>query len=182
MSKKADEQSAEQKKPARRKYVQFTPDRGQRIIGAISAGVTHEVAAQAVGINQVTLVRWIKRSKRADASPEMRKFGEELKAAEASAELRWITRINEASKNYWQAAAWLLERKYPEKWGKRENFVTNVNSTVILPQNPTLREDIFKNKAVQDGISAILNVIQKSDEKINALPSAAAEDEKADGG
>lgn len=33
-----------------------------------------------------------------------------------------IARINEASKNEWQASAWMLERKFPDEFAKPDKF------------------------------------------------------------
>ena len=37
----------------------------------------------------------------------------------AEAELRDVMVINRAAQTTWQAAAWKLERKYPNRWGLR---------------------------------------------------------------
>jgi hypothetical protein len=43
--------------------------------------------------------------------------------ANASAEIRNLTIIqNAASDGQWQAGAWILERKHPERWGRRERI------------------------------------------------------------
>lgn len=45
-----------------------------------------------------------------------------LEKAQAEAEVEMLTRIRIAAKapNHWQAAAWMLERKNPDRWGRRE--------------------------------------------------------------
>jgi transposase len=40
--------------------------------------------------------------------------------AEATAEADCVMQIKKAALTSWFAAAWLLERKWPERWGRRE--------------------------------------------------------------
>lgn len=47
---------------------------------------------------------------------------EEIKKAYSKYKLVHITRINEASKNEWQASAWMLERKFPDEFAKPDKF------------------------------------------------------------
>lgn len=46
-----------------------------------------------------------------------REFRAAVQKAEAEAEERLLGIIEDAAPNTWQAAAWMLERKYPERWG-----------------------------------------------------------------
>ena len=47
-------------------------------------------------------------------------FCRALKRADLEAELACLRQIKEAAQNGdWRAAAWMLERRYPEKWGRR---------------------------------------------------------------
>ena len=52
-------------------------------------------------------------------------FLEAVKKAEAEAEALRVSRISKAGKEgNWQADAWYLERRYPDRWGKRVQEVT----------------------------------------------------------
>lgn len=70
-------------------------------------------------------------------------FREAIKKAEAVAEAKRIQMITEASETNWQAAAWYLERRYPDRWGKQSKHEMNVNGEmtfkVTLP--PEFLED-----------------------------------------
>ena len=48
-------------------------------------------------------------------------FGAVTKGA-ADGEMAAAARIHAASQTTWQAAAWLLERRYPDKWGARHRL------------------------------------------------------------
>lgn len=43
---------------------------------------------------------------------------ERIETARAEGEVRGIATIARAATENWQAAAWLLERQYPERWGR----------------------------------------------------------------
>lgn len=69
-------------------------------------------------------------------------FSDAYKKASNEAELRALARITEHGKKEWQAAAWLLERRNPERWGRRRlEVVGNAGGpvegrvTVYLPDN-----------------------------------------------
>lgn len=50
-----------------------------------------------------------------------RDFGDRIRVAEGVAVTKWLRRINEAADNgQWQPAAWLLERRYPQDYGRRD--------------------------------------------------------------
>jgi transposase len=63
--------------------------------------------------------RWTKRGEK-QASGLFREFCMALREADAVAELRCIRRLNQAAcDGDWRAAAWMLERRFPERWGRR---------------------------------------------------------------
>lgn len=73
----------------------------------------------ALGVHHSTFYRWLKdpntRAKRA--------LKDGLKKAEADYKRTLLTTVRKAAlekSGHWTAAAWLLERKYPEEYGKAE--------------------------------------------------------------
>ena len=48
-----------------------------------------------------------------------RDFALRLHAAQAEAEIDLVETLNEAASRDWKAAAWKLERKYPDRYGPR---------------------------------------------------------------
>jgi transposase len=96
----------------------YSPATVAKIVKALGQGASYEVAAAAAGICYETLNTWRK---------ERPEFSEALQAAEAKAEVRWLQQIDKAAKEgTWQAAAWKLERRYPERWAKRERIDLNI--------------------------------------------------------
>jgi len=106
----------------------------EKIVNAIKAGNYIETAAAYAGINKDTLYEWLKRGEREkqrlrkDKNLKINKaeepfvyFSDAVEKALAEAEMRNVLIISKTAEAQWQAAAWWLERKYPEKWGKRDN-------------------------------------------------------------
>lgn len=112
----------------------LTPDLQEKICQAIRAGNYLETAAAYAGISKVTLHEWMRRGRRemerveeAEGRARIRKkeapFVEFLNSVEkalAEAEVRDVILIGKAAEVNWQAAAWRLERKFPDRWGRRE--------------------------------------------------------------
>jgi transposase len=88
----------------------YTPEVVERIVKAVGLGATYELAALAGGVSYETFRQW------RDAKPA---FLAALKAAEGQAVTTWLEKIEAASAESWQAAAWKLERRYPHVFGRR---------------------------------------------------------------
>jgi transposase len=97
----------------------LNPERQAQICGYVAEGHSREVAAQACGVAATTVYRWMKRG---EANPDS-SYGEfctALKRADAEAEIACLRTIKAAANaGDWKAAAWMLKRRYPEKWGRR---------------------------------------------------------------
>src|SRR5690606_32113656 len=99
----------------------FNEERAERLLTAVRGGNYLHTAAQFAGIHYSTLRRWINLADDPNAPPEYRQFKEELERARAAAEVSALMRIQKAaSDGAWQAAAWYLERSWPERWGRRD--------------------------------------------------------------
>lgn len=88
-----------------------TPEIESHICELIGEGCSYAEAARASGIHPDTFRVWRK------ADPA---FSAIVKKAEAEAVAKMIGTITRAATKTWQAAAWWLERKYPNRYAKRE--------------------------------------------------------------
>ena len=104
----------------------------EKIVQAIKAGNYIETAAAYAGISKSTLYDWLKRGEREKQrvakNPRYRirksekiyvEFSDAVEKALAEAEVRDVLLIGKAAEEQWQAAAWRLERKFPDRWGRR---------------------------------------------------------------
>lgn len=88
----------------------YTPEIVKKLCHAIELGATYELAAKYAGISYETFNEWRK------TKPQ---FSEQLNEAEGKATVGWLTFIEgSAAEGQWQAAAWKLERRYPQDYGK----------------------------------------------------------------
>jgi hypothetical protein len=89
----------------------YTAEVVERITEAIGLGATYELAAAYGGISYDTFRTW------RETKPA---FFVALKEAEGEAAVRWLRRIEAAAEDdkHWQAAAWKLERRYPQDYGR----------------------------------------------------------------
>lgn len=123
---------------ARGRPTKFTPERREKIIQLIKAGNYLETATQAAGIDYSTFRNWMNRGEDAfqrqsegdkltKVEKEFVDFVEHIQKAEAEAEARNLMIINKAASDSWQAAAWYLERKHHDRWGRKDRVQADVN-------------------------------------------------------
>jgi transposase len=93
----------------------MTPENIEAILRTIRLGLHPERAAAAHGVTASTM------RKHRQRDPE---FATAIKEAEAMAEQGFLSRILKHTEKQWTAAAWMLERRWPERWRKRENEET----------------------------------------------------------
>lgn len=101
----------------------------QRLNQAISVGAYIEDACVFAGISSRQFRRWRELAEQG-VEPYAEKW-EEINKSESQAIVRNLFNIQNASNNgTWQASAWLLERKYPDKYGKKDtvNILDNQNN------------------------------------------------------
>jgi hypothetical protein len=84
-----------------------------KILMAVRAGNYPEVAARWAGISAATYYRWGK-----DPRPPFVAFRAALDMADAECEVMVIGNLFRLSRTSTRAAAFLLERRWPEKWAK----------------------------------------------------------------
>lgn len=91
----------------------YTAERVERLLHGIRLGWRYELACAYAGVHYATFARWRL------AFPQ---FCEAVKEAEAQGEATSLRAIHAAaSAGEWRAAAWLLERRFPETYGRRVN-------------------------------------------------------------
>ncbi len=87
-----------------------SPKKIQALVEAIETGLSIESACKLVGIHRSTFYEWRER-------PEI---SSQIDRALAVAEAALLGSIREAGRGDWRASAWILERRYPESWSRRD--------------------------------------------------------------
>jgi len=91
-----------------------------KVVNAIKCGAYVETAAAFAGIGKSTLYAWLRHGANNPGTPEAT-FAACVAQAMAASEVRDLAIIMlAAQKGVWQAAAWRLERKHPERYGRRQ--------------------------------------------------------------
>jgi hypothetical protein len=109
------------------KPTKLTPKRQQTLLTYIAIGAQVETAAKAAGIHRDSFYEWLQRGARETERRERGEpfnddesifvaFSERLERAIAEAEINDLDRIDKAAETIWQAAAWKLERLYPDRY------------------------------------------------------------------
>ena len=102
-----------------RPSIELTKEMHDMVVGALKAGNYIETAAALVGIHHDTLRDWIKKGRKGD--PRYEVLANDVAQAIASAEARDLAVIGKAANEHWQAAAWRLERRFNDRWGRKND-------------------------------------------------------------
>lgn len=101
----------------------LTPERQATICRWMSTGSTVLDAAAAAGINRETIRGWMHRGGEQRARHKRgkyRSFLEAVEQARAQHKGTLVACVKKAGLTQWQAAAWLLERNWPEDFARTE--------------------------------------------------------------
>ena len=110
------------------RHSKLTDPTWARIKRSVELGNYAKTAAMAAGIGEQTYHRWRRQGaqdREEGRRTRMARFDEDLEAAEAQAELHHLRLVTQAAAGTptkpgdWKAAAWLLERKHPDKFARR---------------------------------------------------------------
>lgn len=100
----------------------------REVIAILAMGGHRTTAASYVGCSPRTITNTAKRD------PE---FGNEVLRATSQYEILHLSNINAAAKEsrHWRAAAWALERTYPDRYGQRKpHVITREQVTGVLKE------------------------------------------------
>ena len=93
----------------------------ETICDGLKKGNYVTTCCQAVGIDNKTFYNWKKRGEKGEEP--YKTFLEKVNESEAIGEMIHLEIIHDtAVSGNWLSSAWLLERKYPQRFGKRERM------------------------------------------------------------
>lgn len=123
----------------------LTDELADRVIRGIDAGLTVKAAGGVAGVPERTLRRWLSVGRKATAGL-YRQFAERVDAAKAFAA---VGTINDAAKGDWKAAAFLLERLYPDEYGPQRREVKLLRRMVkVLARRVKALQDALASPGV----------------------------------
>lgn len=106
------------------------PEALAEVLASVAAGTPRKHAARAAGIPQSTFFRYCRVAKLAAPDTPEWKFWNQLKKAEGLAVKAHCGVIRTAADKSWQAAAWWLERLYPEDFGSDRREVRELRKEI----------------------------------------------------
>lgn len=110
----------------------FTVEVRQKILDSITAGATYDLAAQFAGVSYDTFNTWMKKAKRENSKdPEQAAyvaFANAVEQANAQMAVSALTAIQLSGE--WQARAWILERRFPEQYGKQLTVDISIDTEI----------------------------------------------------
>lgn len=95
-----------------------TPERIEAVLENLRHGMSREASCTQAGITRPTLYRWCEEDEElAQRVEEACDFSEAVLLAELKSQGR--------ERSDWRATAWILERRFPDRWGiKRDTEIT----------------------------------------------------------
>lgn len=107
----------------------LTPEVQERICSAIRAGNYYEAACAYAGIHYSTFRKWMQKGETAK-SGKFREFFEAVTRAEYEAEVRMVAQWQKHMPEDYRAIRDFLERRYPERWGRRLDLRQDIKQEV----------------------------------------------------
>ena len=143
----------------------YTPQRGKQIVRLLRQGHYTDTAAASIGVTKDVVNNWLRTGARildanmdqdfamlAEQDRNLAQFALDVQQALARMETATLRKLKAVGAGWWQSYAWLLERRFPSKWGKQGKVtVTHEN-----PPGSTIDAKILI--ASPDGIKAIAGV------------------------
>lgn len=99
----------------------LTDELCEAICKDVKEGNTLTFSVQRQGITYQTFLNWMKKGKESKTqSGKFFDFFEAIKKAQEEGKNTLVKAIKKAGSKNWQANAWLLERMYPDEFGRRQ--------------------------------------------------------------
>ncbi len=105
-------------KVGRPPWTKLTPEVQMKVCQALAAGNYMEAAATYAGVSYEAIAHWIRRGKRAGKGLHF-EFWKATERAQGEAEVTVVAQWRQKIPESWQAARAFLERRFPDRWGKK---------------------------------------------------------------
>lgn len=134
----------------------LTKEVADEIVSVLATGGYAETAAAAVGISPRTFRDWMQRGDpegKKKADERYRKFRERVERAVAESESSIVERVRHAALTDWKAAAWLLERRQPDRWAgpRGRGMNSSVHPDDFASGETSAQQDVADDQVGPDG-------------------------------
>jgi transposase len=123
----------------------LTPELAERIFNALRAGNYREISARSAGISPASFHRWMKAGEKAKSGIQ-HDFYEGVLKAEADSEVHAVATLRKAMPENWRAAADFLERRFPDRWRRRQSLEHSGSQSLLVKTeelaDPKLRKEL----------------------------------------
>jgi transposase len=146
----------------------ITDELTARICSAIVVGATLDAAAAANGVPHRTFFDWLARGRAEGAIPVYRDFADQIEQALGRMQLQKLGLIDKATTKEWTAAAWILERRFPDQFGRRTRIdgQVQVQAIVASPEWIGLRDRVLAAlQPYPDALEAVLKAVGAADQE-----------------
>lgn len=141
----------------------LTEDLQAMLLSGIEEGLPLKQAAMLAGICYETLNRWRKKGESESAPPEFRHFCQALQRSEAVAMQRLVSQVSKAGNTDWRAAAWILERRHPDEFGKAEKIehTGKGGNSLITPIDCEVIRRIKKQEGIKEMLGKLGGILDE---------------------
>jgi hypothetical protein len=123
---------------------------------AIEQGMPLKQAAAIAGMSYDTLNAWQKRGENESAPEQFRQFCQLLRHSQAVAMQVHLSSICDSAKRDWRAAAWMLERRFPEDFARQQQLEHSVSNAKPWMPDPEVNHEVLVRMKKQQGMVEIL--------------------------
>jgi len=157
-----------------RRSLMLNEEKVSKFLEYIEAGNDFDISADASGIARSTLYNWLSIARgvedkmKSGFSPnplehKFLDFLEKYKRARVAIEIKSVAAIAESvEKGSWRAAAWFLERRYPERWSDKK-----INDSI--PDH--INTEQFSSKQLELKVLSALEILQRQDRSELSWPN-----------
>ena len=150
-------------RPGEGRPTKFTPAVQTKILQHVRLGSPYEIACRAAGISWDCLRLWFKEGEQDDLQGRITpksEFFAAVKAAEAETVAVWLAQMEKAAQSgQWQAAAWRLERRFPQLFGMMQARQGVVNINILVGELTQQLKQLIPDPALRLQLSTALAAV-----------------------
>ena len=132
----------------------LTPDVQDLIVDGINAGLTFGLSCSRAGVHPATFYRWLEKGETANVG-RYSEFCDAVSRAKADSALRLVSQITLQAPTDWRAAAFMLERRFPDDYGRRTEVTGKDGGPVkvdtktqhVFQPTPALWDEVLRERA-----------------------------------